>query len=113
MSSVRAAMAGAVALAGLASAVAADGAGGPLGTAAGVAPGTVVVACYRGPWEGVWWDRPEIAFTDSLRAVGFDFATSQAIGERICRDPSLVNDDAALQAAMEGILLEVPAAQRG
>lgn len=60
----------------------------------------IYVSCYRGPWKEVIWDRPNSVFLDSLRAIGYDYATSQAIAERICRDPALVGQREALRAEM-------------
>lgn len=50
----------------------------------------IVVACYRGPWNEVIWDRALPEFYDSLRAAGFSPGTADAIGNRICRDERLV-----------------------
>lgn len=51
---------------------------------------TIVVSCYRGPWNEVLWDRAQPEFYDSLRAAGYSPATADAIGNRICRDQNLV-----------------------
>ena len=58
------------------------------------------VACWRGPWKEVIWDHPEAMFLDDLRAIGYDFPTSRAIAERICRDQSLVNNPEGLKSTM-------------
>lgn len=60
----------------------------------------IIVSCFRGPWREVIWDRPNAVFIDSLVAVGYDFPTAQAIGERVCRDKALVGNPSALKAAM-------------
>lgn len=70
--------------------------------------GTVVVQCFRGPWREVIWDRPEAKFIESLVGVGYDYPSAFAIANRICRDITLVGDDAALKAAMERIIAEAP-----
>ena len=54
------------------------------------------------------WDRPEPVFTESLVAVGYDYANAYAIANRICRDPALVDNNAALKAAMEDIIAKAP-----
>jgi hypothetical protein len=77
--------------------------------AAGAGPGTVMVSCYRGPWRETLWDRPEAVFLDSLVALGYDYTAAEAIGERVCKDETLVDDPAALQAAVERILAASPA----
>ncbi len=53
---------------------------------------TIVVACYRGPWNEVIWDRALPEFYDSLRAAGYSPSTANAIGNRICRDERLVGN---------------------
>lgn len=58
------------------------------------------VSCYRGPWKEVIWDRPNAVFLDSLRAIGYDYATAEAIAERICRDPALVGNREGLRSEM-------------
>ena len=70
--------------------------------------GVVTVSCYRGPWKDVIWDRPEPIFTDSLVAVGYDFSNALAIGNRICRDITLVGNPQGLKAAMEAIIAAAP-----
>ncbi len=70
--------------------------------------GVVVVQCFRGPWREVIWDHPEAQFTESLVAVGYDYPSALSIANRICRDITLVDDDAALKAAMERIIAEAP-----
>lgn len=103
-----------VALLGLASPVLAEGGtwaarGAELAEAAPA--GAVVVACYRGPLRDVIWDRPEIAFTDSLRRAGYDMAQAQAIAERVCRDPALVDDRAGLAALTQELMAQTPRAR--
>lgn len=73
----------------------------------------ITVSCYRGPWKDVIWDRPNAVFIDSLVAVGYKFSTAHAIGERVCRDRSLVGDTDALKAEMQRIWRESPARRRG
>jgi hypothetical protein len=70
--------------------------------------GTVYVSCYRGPWQDVIWDRPEGIFIESLVNVGYDYTNALAIATRICRDITLVGDDAGLKAEMERIIAEAP-----
>ena len=75
-------------------------------------PGPVIhVSCYRGPWKDVIWDRPNAVFLDSLRAIGYDFPTSSAIAERICRDQNLVGHPEAMKAEMLRIYAESRAAR--
>ncbi|MCE0506993.1 MULTISPECIES: hypothetical protein [unclassified Roseivivax] len=62
--------------------------------------GTIVVSCFRGPWNEVIWDRPNSNFVDSLVAIGYDFPTAHAIAERICRDDRLVNNPEGLKSEM-------------
>lgn len=69
----------------------------------------IVVSCYRGPWKDVIWDRPNAIFVDTLVSVGYDFPTAHAIGQRVCRDESLVGVPGALKAAMEQIWQNRPA----
>lgn len=73
-----------------------------------VAESTVVVSCFRGPWNDVIWDRANPEFTDSLIKVGYSYSTAVAIGERICRDPGLVDNKEGLRTAMTRILQETP-----
>ena len=73
---------------------------------------TVIVSCYRGPWEDVIWDRPNPEFIDSMVAVGYTFPEAHAIGERVCRDRSLVGNEAGLQATMSQILATNPPGSR-
>ncbi|MDF0602817.1 hypothetical protein P1J78_18915 [Psychromarinibacter sp. C21-152] len=71
--------------------------------------GTVIqVSCYRGPWTEVIWDRPNPVFIDTLVAAGYDYPTAHAIGERVCRDPALVNNPAGLRAEMTRIYRSAP-----
>ncbi len=63
----------------------------------------IVVSCFRGPWREVIWDRPNAVFIDTLVSVGYDFSTAQAIGERVCRDITLVGNPGALKHTMEQI----------
>jgi hypothetical protein len=56
----------------------------------------------------VIWDRPDAIFTESLVAVGYDYTNAFAIANRICRDPALVGNQAALKAAMEAIIAAAP-----
>lgn len=70
--------------------------------------GVVTVSCFRGPWRDTIWDHPRAIFTDSLVAVGYDYPSALAISTRICRDVTLVGDDAAIKAAMEQIIADAP-----
>jgi len=69
------------------------GAYGPTGT-------QIVVSCFRGPWNDVIWDRPNAVFIDSLVAIGYDFTTAHAIGERVCRDEALVGNPEGMRETM-------------
>jgi len=70
--------------------------------------GVVYVSCWRGPWVGVIWDRPEAIFIESLVTVGYDYPSALAIATRICRDSTLVGDSAGLKAEMERIIRDAP-----
>jgi len=74
---------------------------------------TVTVSCFRGPWKGVIWDRPNAVFIDSLVAVGYDFPTAHAIGERICRDSALVGNPDSLRSEAIRVLRDSPAHRTG
>lgn len=69
---------------------------------------TIVVSCYRGPKKVVYWDRANPAFFDSLRAAGYSATTAQAIGDRICRDQSLVDNLEAMKAEVSRIIRITP-----
>ncbi|MGI3170325.1 hypothetical protein ACRARG_14340 [Pseudooceanicola sp. C21-150M6] len=58
------------------------------------------VSCFRGPWKEVIWDRPNAIFLDDLHEIGYDYATARAIGERICRDATLVGHPDGMKAEM-------------
>ena len=79
-------------------------------TAAGA---RIVVSCFRGPWREVIWDRPNAVFVDSLVSAGYDYPAAHAIGERICRDATLVGNPAALKSTMEQILRDPKSGRRG
>jgi len=53
---------------------------------------TIQIACFRGPWHEIIWDRPEVSFTDGLVAYGYSYAEAEAIGFRVCRDPEGVDN---------------------
>ncbi|ETX28454.1 hypothetical protein [Roseivivax isoporae] len=65
--------------------------------------GTIIVSCFRGPWNDVIWDRPNSKFVDSLVAIGYDFPTAHAVAERVCRDDRLVNNPEGLKSEMRRI----------
>lgn len=81
------------------------------GTAGGVeaGEGVVVVSCYRGPIRQTIWDYPEPVFIDSLVGVGYDYGSAEAIGDRVCRDETLVGDPEALRAEVERLIAAAPA----
>ena len=64
---------------------------------------TIVVSCFRGPWNEVIWDRPNAVFVDSLVAVGYESPTAHAIAERVCRDKALVGNPEGLKSTMRNI----------
>ena len=99
---------GAAMAAGMATGAMADGSAMVAAGAHAYGSGVVVVSCFRGPWRETIWDHPEAIFTDTLRAVGYDYATAESIANRVCRDYNLVGDDAALKAEMERIIAESP-----
>jgi hypothetical protein len=70
--------------------------------------GVIYVACFRGPWNEVIWDRPQARFVDSLVNVGYDYPTAHAIAERVCRDGDLVGNPEGLRATMLQIAREYP-----
>ncbi|QFU09474.1 hypothetical protein PARPLA_01344 [Rhodobacteraceae bacterium THAF1] len=69
---------------------------------------TVVVSCFRGPWDKVIWDHPQAPFTDSLVAYGYSFERANAIAQRVCRDATLVGRPEALRATTMQILRTAP-----
>ena len=71
----------------------------------------ITVSCFRGPWEGVIWDRPNPVFIDSLVTAGYSYPEAHAISERVCRDQGGVGSPATLRAAMENILRTSPPAR--
>ncbi|RVV97281.1 hypothetical protein EKE94_14815 [Mesobaculum littorinae] len=74
----------------------------------GQGAGTIVVSCYRGPWTDVIWDRPNPVFIDSLVAAGYEHPEALAIGERLCRDASLVNNPDAMKREAIRVLENAP-----
>jgi hypothetical protein len=68
----------------------------------------ITISCYRGPWEGVIWDRPNPIFIDSLVAAGYSFPEAHAIAERVCRDQGGVGSPETMRAAMSNILATNP-----
>lgn len=74
---------------------------------------TIYVSCFRGPWKEVIWDRANPNFIDSLVNIGYDFPTAHAIGDRVCRDASLVGNPEAMRNEMLRIYYESPAQRRG
>ena len=68
----------------------------------------ITVSCFRGPWEEVIWDRPNAGFIDDLVSIGYTFPQAHAIGERVCRDESTVDNEAAARAVMLQILAQNP-----
>lgn len=70
--------------------------------------GVVTVSCFRGPIRETVWDHPRAIFTESLVAVGYDYPSALSIATRICRDVTLVGDEAGLKAAMEAIIAQAP-----
>jgi hypothetical protein len=72
------------------------------------AQAVITVSCFRGPWEGVIWDRPNPIFIDSLVNAGYTFPEAHAIAERVCRDASGVGSPESMRAAMTNILASSP-----
>jgi hypothetical protein len=70
--------------------------------------GVVTVSCFRGPIRETVWDHPRAIFTESLVAVGYDYPRALSIATRICRDVTLVGNEAAIKAAMEQVIAEAP-----
>ncbi|HPD93156.1 MAG: hypothetical protein H6900_10480 [Rhodobacter sp.] len=69
---------------------------------------TIPVACFRGPWHEIIWDRPEVRFTDALVAYGYSYAEAEAIGYRACRDPQGVDDPDYLAGVVREMLRSHP-----
>ena len=69
---------------------------------------TIPVACFRGPWHEIIWDRPEVRFTDALVAYGYSYAEAEAIGFRVCRDPEGVDNPQHSVDVMHQILRTNP-----
>ena len=69
-----------------------------------VQPVTIQIACFRGPWREIIWDRAEVSFTDDLVAAGYSLTQAEAIGTRICRDPQGVENPQYLVGVLQGIL---------
>jgi len=68
----------------------------------------IIVSCFRGPWKEVIWDRPNSNFIDSLINIGYDYPTSHAIAERVCRDDWLVGNESGMKSEMIRIYRESP-----
>lgn len=68
----------------------------------------IIVSCYRGPQVQVYWDRANPEFYDSLRAAGYSPSTAHAIGDRICRDQSLVGNLEEMRAAVAQVIRTTP-----
>lgn len=71
-------------------------------------PVTIQIACFRGPWREIIWDRAEVGFTDSLVAYGYSFAEADAIGTRVCRDPDGVDNPQHMVDMVRHILRTQP-----
>jgi hypothetical protein len=70
--------------------------------------GVVRVSCFRGPLTLTAWDHPEAIFIETLVAVGYDYPSAWAIGDRICKDSTLVGNPDGLKAAVEEIIANAP-----
>ncbi len=68
---------------------------------------TIVVSCFRGPWQEVIWDRPKPKFVDSLVDLGYDINTATSIAEKICSDVDLVGNSEGLKAEMRRVYREI------
>ena len=66
------------------------------------------MSCFRGPWKDVIWDHPNSNFIDSLIKIGYDYPTSHAIAERVCRDDWLVGNEDGMKQEMIRIYRESP-----
>lgn len=66
------------------------------------------IECFRGPWQEIIWDRPEVGFTDDLVAYGYSFAEAEAIGTRVCRDPAGRDDPQHMVNVVQHILRTEP-----
>jgi hypothetical protein len=69
---------------------------------------TIQIACFRGPWREIIWDRAEVAFTEDLVAYGYSYAEADAIGTRVCRDPRGVDTPQALTDILRDVLRTQP-----
>jgi len=68
----------------------------------------ITISCFRGPWQGVIWDRPNAVFIDSLVNAGYTYPEAHAIAERVCRDHAGVGSPETMRAAMSNILAASP-----
>lgn len=68
----------------------------------------IQIACFRGPWQEIIWDRPEVSFTDHLVHHGYTQDQALAIGTRICRDPQGVNNPQHMVDTLRHILRTEP-----
>lgn len=68
----------------------------------------ITVACYRGPWDQVYWDRGLPAFYDSLTRAGYSPERAQAIADRVCRDQTLVGNPDALRREALRVISATP-----
>jgi len=78
------------------------------GYSSGTVQHVITVSCFRGPWEGVIWDRPNPIFIDSLVSAGYTYPEAHSIAERVCRDQAGVGSPETMRAAMSNILATNP-----
>lgn len=67
-------------------------------------PVSIRISCFRGPWQEIIWDRPEVVFLDGLTAYGYSPSDALAIGTRVCHDPQGVTDPSYLVGVLQSIL---------
>jgi len=68
----------------------------------------VRILCYRGPLAVTAWDHPEAVFVQDLINIGYDSTEAWAIGERVCKDSTGVNNRAALRQSLINAIASDP-----
>jgi hypothetical protein len=58
------------------------------------------ISCFRGPWHGVIWDRPQGTFVEDLVTYGYDHANADALATMICRDERLIGRPELMKEAL-------------
>ncbi|MFC3614377.1 hypothetical protein ACFORG_11440 [Lutimaribacter marinistellae] len=71
-------------------------------------PYNITISCYRGPTQGVIWDRPNAVFVEDLVAIGYSYPQATAIGERVCRDEWGVGQHDYMRNSLLEIIARTP-----